>query len=82
MFIKDYMGGILGSDDDPKLLNTTHTHGVSIVGWGYDESRDTQHWIIRNSWGHYWGEMGFFRIELGVRRCSMLTQLKYVCAHI
>ena len=45
MFLKDYMGGILGSDDDPKLLNTTHTHGVSIVGWGYDESRDTQHWI-------------------------------------
>ena len=65
MFIENYTGGILGSDDDPKLLNTTHTHGVSIVGWGYDEKRDKQHWIIRNSWGQYWGEMGLFRIELG-----------------
>ncbi|KAL7541152.1 hypothetical protein ACHAXR_010674 [Thalassiosira sp. AJA248-18] len=61
----NYTGGILGSNDDPALLDTHHNHGVSIVGWGYDSGRDKQHWIIRNSWGHYWGEMGFFRIELG-----------------
>lgn len=65
LYLLNYTGGILGSDDDPVLYNTTHNHGVSIVGWGYDESRDTQHWIIRNSWGVYWGELGFFRIELG-----------------
>ena len=64
-YLVNYTGGILGSDDDPALYNTTHNHGVSIVGWGYDESRDRQHWIIRNSWGVYFGEMGFFRIELG-----------------
>eukprot|EP00579_Thalassiosira_antarctica_P010750 CAMPEP_0201917668 /NCGR_PEP_ID=MMETSP0903-20130614/6994_1 /ASSEMBLY_ACC=CAM_ASM_000552 /TAXON_ID=420261 /ORGANISM="Thalassiosira antarctica, Strain CCMP982" /LENGTH=424 /DNA_ID=CAMNT_0048453767 /DNA_START=170 /DNA_END=1444 /DNA_ORIENTATION=+ len=63
--LKNYTGGILCSDDDPACLDTHHNHGVSIVGWGYDSSRDKQHWIIRNSWGHYWGEMGFFRIELG-----------------
>lgn len=64
-YLLNYTGGILGSDDDPALYNTTHNHGVSIVGWGYDESRDTQHWIVRNSWGTYFGEAGFFRIELG-----------------
>ena len=64
-YLMNYTGGILGSDDDPALYNTTHNHGVSIVGWGYDESRDKQHWVIRNSWGTYFGEMGFFRIELG-----------------
>lgn len=63
--LMNYTGGILGSDDDPALLDRHHNHGVSIVGWGYDSERDKQHWIIRNSWGHYWGEMGFFRIELG-----------------
>lgn len=63
--LENYKGGILGSDDDPSLLDAHHNHGVSIVGWGYDPTRDTQHWIIRNSWGQYWGEMGFFRIELG-----------------
>lgn len=48
------MGGILGSDDNPALLNATHNHGVSIVGWGYDTDRDKQHWIVRNSWGAFW----------------------------
>merc|ERR1712194_228682 len=63
--LKNYTGGILCSDDSPACLDTNHNHGVSIVGWGYDSNRDAQHWIIRNSWGHYWGEMGFFRIEAG-----------------
>jgi cathepsin X len=61
--IKNYTGGILY--DDPSLHNLTHNHGVSIVGWGYEEATETQYWIVRNSWGQYFGEMGFFRIELG-----------------
>ncbi len=42
-----------------------HSHGVSIVGWKYDEETGTKHWIVRNSWGQYWGEFGFFRVEMG-----------------
>jgi len=60
--IANYPGGII---TDPSLENTGHNHGVSIVGWGYDDVTHTRHWIVRNSWGQYWGEMGFFRVEMG-----------------
>jgi cathepsin X len=58
-----YTGGIMF--DSPMTRNTTHNHGVSLVGWGYDEETTTKYWIVRNSWGQYWGELGFFRVELG-----------------
>jgi hypothetical protein len=106
--ILDYTGGVLW--DTPDLHSQHHNHGVSIIGWGFDEDYHKQYWIVRNSWGqckkcdwivwllllwlcrrsivslfstyylfvcflflcvcnsiHYldWGEMGFFRIELG-----------------
>ena len=54
-----YTGGVMRSDE-PASLN----HAISIVGWGTDP-QEGPYWIGRNSWGHYWGEMGFFRLERG-----------------
>lgn len=45
--LQAYKGGILL--ESPETRNTTHNHGVSIVGWGYDDIRDLQYWIVRNS---------------------------------
>ena len=39
-------------------------HVVSVVGWATDPKVGF-HWIIRNSWGEYWGEMGFVRVAEG-----------------
>jgi cathepsin X len=60
----NYTGGVMW--DAPEYRSVTHNHGVSIVGWGYDPDYQKQYWIVRNSWGQYWGEMGYFRIEMNL----------------
>ncbi len=59
--LRDYEGGIL----DVKSASTSTNHIVSIVGFGKDPDTNQDYWIIRNSWGEYWGEMGFARIAAG-----------------
>jgi len=54
----NYLGGRV---DDKNILKMMVNHVVSIVGWETDEETGDQYWIVRNSWGQYWGEMGYFR---------------------
>jgi len=56
-----YTGGIYEEWHLLPLMN----HDVSVVGWGKDEATGDNYWIVRNSWGTYWGEGGFFRIRGG-----------------
>ena len=53
----DYKGGVASGPAEPI------DHIISIVGWG--EENNQKYWIVRNSWGQYWGEMGFFRVAKG-----------------
>ena len=65
-----YTGGIFSQKKDFIALN----HEISIVGWGLDETSGKEFWIGRNSWGTYWGEYGFFRIEMHENNLGIETQ--------
>eukprot|EP00416_Gambierdiscus_australes_P010454 CAMPEP_0171145952 /NCGR_PEP_ID=MMETSP0766_2-20121228/147322_1 /TAXON_ID=439317 /ORGANISM="Gambierdiscus australes, Strain CAWD 149" /LENGTH=424 /DNA_ID=CAMNT_0011609857 /DNA_START=45 /DNA_END=1319 /DNA_ORIENTATION=- len=45
-----------------KSFDTDHV--VSIVGWGTDP-KEGKYWIVRNSWGEYWGNMGYVPVAFG-----------------
>jgi len=56
--ILKYTSGI--ATDDGAFVD----HVVSVVGWGTDPT-EGKYWIVRNSWGEYWGEMGYIRVKFG-----------------
>lgn len=56
--LEKYTGGIFSQSKFLPLPN----HEVSITGWGVENGEE--YWHVRNSWGSYWGEAGFFRIKM------------------
>lgn len=58
--LDNYDGGIVDAPEASKETN----HIVSIVGWGI-AADGTKYWKIRNSWGEYYGHLGFVYLKLG-----------------
>lgn len=55
--ILEYTGGIATD------RGTSVDHVVSVTGWGTENGQ--KFWYVRNSWGEYWGEMGYIRVAFG-----------------
>jgi len=76
-----YFGGIfkplplIGCSSSPKHMD----HGVAIVGYGNMTVNGTSedYWIIRNSWGAFWGQQGYMKIIRGKNACGLANAASY-----
>jgi len=59
-----YHSGILKTCKGKQL-----DHGVLAVG--YSATGGTPYWIVKNSWGQSWGEMGYIRLQYGTNQCGI-----------
>jgi cathepsin X len=40
-------------------------HDISVAGWSVDPDTGAEYWIVRNSWGTFWGDEGWMKVALG-----------------
>jgi len=67
--LENYTGGVY---QDPEK-HRGFQHDVEVAGFGV-AADDMRYWLVRNSWGVYWGENGWFRMQRGVDSLGIETQ--------
>lgn len=53
-------------------------HAIAVVGWGYDADKDTEYWILRNTWGTMWGNGGFARVQMWKDNVGIESDCGYI----
>jgi C1A family cysteine protease len=67
----NYESGIL---DIPNCSKSTD-HAVVVVGYGTEDGQD--YWLIRNSWGEYWGDAGYVKMARNKDDMCGISQYVY-----
>ena len=55
-------------------------HNIVVSGFGSEVQRDGStlpYWIVRNSWGTWWGEFGWFRIIQGINNLGIESRCDF-----
>eukprot|EP00198_Chlamydomonas_reinhardtii_P004898 XP_001694234.1 predicted protein [Chlamydomonas reinhardtii] len=66
-----YSGGVFNTDCPEEQQG--YLRQVALVGYGTDAASGMPYWLIRNSWGTWWGETGYVRIQRGRGLVGLLS---------
>jgi len=64
----DYKGGVFKDTTGARDID----HDISLVGYGVTEDGE-KYWVLRNSWGEFWGENGYARVLRGNNTIAVET---------
>jgi len=73
-YLSDYNGGIYDdwrccdANTDPNCIYNLN-HAVTVIGYGTQGG--VNYWLVKNSWGSWWGDNGFFKIKRGWGHCGV-----------
>jgi len=70
----NYKSGVL----DVEGCGNNPTHAVLIIGFGTEDGKD--YWLIKNSWGDWWGDKGYFKMARGKNMCGIADWASYPTA--
>ena len=58
--------------------SSTVNHAVFVVGYGTGDGPDEEYYIVKNSWGTFWGENGYIRMSRNRdNNCGIANYLAY-----
>lgn len=71
------------SDENDEIKRWRYTtHSILAVGWGEEKSTKTgeviPYWIVRNSWGKDWGDLGYAKVRRGQNDAAIETAAPWV----
>jgi len=70
----NYKDGVL----DVAGCGNRPTHAVLVIGYGTENGKD--YWLIKNSWGDWWGDKGYFKMARGKNMCGIADWASYPVA--
>lgn len=81
-FKMQFLGGKEGKgiyvNKDCKSDEASINHAVLVIGYGYDEVKKMDYWLIKNSYGTSWGQDGYFKLARNKgNHCAVATSAFY-----
>ncbi|KAF4792568.1 hypothetical protein TURU_119862 [Turdus rufiventris] len=73
----DFMHYRKGVYSNPRCEHTPDKVNHAVLAVGYGEEDGTPYWIVKNSWGRFWGMQGYFLIERGKNMCGLAACASY-----